>query len=53
MNILLVVLLVVAVVLLIVGGIVEAVKFLLWVGLVLLVIAALGFLLRVVTGRRG
>jgi hypothetical protein len=52
MNILLIVLAVLAVILLIVGGVVEAVQFLLWVGLVLLIVAAIAFLLRVITGRR-
>ncbi|MCU1438143.1 MAG: hypothetical protein JWP66_1230 [Naasia sp.] len=52
MNLLLVILVVVAVLLLIIGGITEAVSFLLWVGLVLLIVAAIAFLLRLVTGRR-
>ncbi|BDZ44880.1 hypothetical protein [Naasia aerilata] len=52
MNILLIVVAVIAIVLLIVGGAVKAVGFLLWVGLVLLLIAAVAFLLRVLTGRR-
>lgn len=51
MNRLLIVLAVVAIVLLIVGGVVPAVQFLLWVGLVLLIVAAIAFLLRVITGR--
>ncbi len=52
MNTLLVIVAVLAVILLIVGGIVQAVQFLLWVGLVLLILAAIAFLLRVITGRR-
>ncbi|WP_210479631.1 hypothetical protein [Naasia sp. SYSU D00948] len=52
MNTLLILLAILAVILLIVGGIVEAVQFLLWVGLVLLILAAIAFLLRVITGRR-
>ena len=52
MNTLLVIVAILAVILLIVGGIVEAVQFLLWVGLVLLIVAAIAFLLRVITGRR-
>ncbi len=52
MNTLLIIAAVLAVILLIVGGIVEAVQFLLWVGLVLLIVAAIAFLLRVISGRR-
>ncbi len=52
MNTLLVIVAILAVILLIVGGIVQAVQFLLWVGLVLLILAAIAFLLRVITGRR-
>jgi hypothetical protein len=51
-NTLLIIAAILAVVLLIVGGIVEAVQFLLWVGLVLLIVAAIAFLLRVISGRR-
>ncbi len=52
MNTLLIIAAILAVVLLIVGGIIEAVQFLLWVGLVLLIVAAIAFLLRVISGRR-
>ena len=52
MNTLLIIAAILAVILLIVGGIVEAVQFLLWVGLVLLIVAAIAFLLRVISGRR-
>jgi hypothetical protein len=52
MNTLLVIVAILAVILLIVGGMVQAVQFLLWVGLVLLIVAAIAFLLRVITGRR-
>jgi len=51
-NTLLIIAAILAVILLIVGGIVEAVQFLLWVGLVLLIVAAIAFLLRVISGRR-
>ena len=52
MNLLLTILAVLAVALLILGGVVEAVRFLLWVGLILLIVAAVVFLLRLLTGRR-
>ena len=52
MTTLLIVLALIGVALLIIGGVVQAVQFLLWVGLVLLILAAIAFLLRVVTGRR-
>ncbi|MFZ7087499.1 hypothetical protein [Curtobacterium sp. RRHDQ10] len=52
MNALLIVLAVIAVILLFVGGFVASVKFLLWVGIVLLVIAVIAWLLRTLTGRR-
>jgi membrane protein implicated in regulation of membrane protease activity len=52
LNLLLISLAVLAIILLIVGGAIAAVKFLLWVGLVLLIIAAIAFLVRVLTGRR-
>lgn len=52
MNILLTIILIAAVVLLIVGGLVEAVRFLLWVGLILVIIAVIVWALRVIAGRR-
>jgi hypothetical protein len=51
-NIVLIALAVLAVVMLIVGGAVAALKFLLWVGLVLLIVSGIAFLVRVFTGRR-
>ena len=53
MNILLIVIAIVAIALLLTGGLVHAVNFLLWVGLVLAIIAVIVFLARVITGRRG
>ena len=53
MNALLVILAVIAVVLLFVGGFAASLKFLFWVGIVLLVIAVIAWLLRSLTGRRG
>nr|WP_274635581.1 hypothetical protein [Microbacterium bovistercoris] len=52
MSILLIILAVIAIVLLFVGGFIAAVKWLLWVGLILLVIAVIAWLLRVIAGRR-
>ena len=52
MNILFVIVATIAVVLLITGGFVESLNFLLWVGVVLLVLAVIAFLLRMISGRR-
>ncbi|MFJ4296023.1 hypothetical protein ACRQ4C_15835 [Curtobacterium sp. SP.BCp] len=52
MNALLIILAVIAVILLFVGGFAASLKFLLWVGIVLLVIALVMWLLRTLTGRR-
>jgi hypothetical protein len=52
MNILSVIVATIAVVLLITGGFVQSLNFLLWVGVVLLVIAVIAFLLRMISGRR-
>ena len=52
MNALLIILAVIAVILLFVGGFAASLKFLLWVGIVLLIIAGIAWLLRTLTGRR-
>lgn len=52
MNILFVIVAVIAIVLLITGGFVQSLNFLLWVGVVLLIIAVIAFLMRMVSGRR-
>lgn len=52
MNIFLILIIIVAIALLLVGGLVEAVRFLLWVGLVLAIIAVIMWLLRAITGSR-
>jgi len=52
MNPLLVIVAIIAIILLFVGGFVESVKFLLWVGIVLLIIAVIVWLLRSISGRR-
>ncbi|BDZ53484.1 hypothetical protein [Agromyces marinus] len=51
MSILFIIIIVVAVVLAITGGLVESLNFLLWVGLVLLVLAAIAWLIRSMSGR--
>ncbi|MFC0680852.1 hypothetical protein ACFFGH_23730 [Lysobacter korlensis] len=52
MNLLLIIVIVAAVVLAIVGGLVEALQFLLWVGIILAVIAIIAWLLRTISSRR-
>ncbi|MGO3146091.1 MAG: hypothetical protein ACTIJ6_00285 [Leucobacter sp.] len=52
MNGLFVALIVIAIILALVGGFVKAVSFLLWVGIVLLVIAVIMWLLRSISGSR-
>ena len=52
MNILIVVVAVIAIVLLLTGGFVQSLNFLLWVGIILLVIAVIAFLARTITGGR-
>lgn len=52
MNLLVAIIAIVAVILLFTGGFVQSLNFLLWVGVVLLVIALIVFLLRFVTGRK-
>ncbi|WP_440711509.1 hypothetical protein [Herbiconiux sp. YIM B11900] len=52
MNILLIVIAVIAVILLFTGGFVSSLNFLLWVGVILLVLAVIVFLVRLLTGNR-
>ncbi len=52
MNILLIVIAVIAVILLFTGGFVSSLNFLLWIGIVLLVLAVIVFLVRMLTGNR-
>ncbi len=52
MNLLLIIVIIAAVVLALVGGLVEALQFLLWVGIILLVLAVIAWLLRMISGRR-
>lgn len=51
-NTLLIVAGVIAIVLLLVGGFTPALNFLLWVGLIILVVAVIGWLLSFASGRR-
>lgn len=52
MNIFLIIIAVIAIILLLTGGFVAAIHWLLWVGIVLLVIAVIVWLVRLLTGRR-
>jgi hypothetical protein len=52
MNILFVVIAIIAIVLAVTGGLVQSVNFLLWVGIVLLILAVIAFLIRSISGRR-
>jgi hypothetical protein len=52
MSILFVVIAVIAIILAITGGLVPAVSFLLWIGIVLLILAVIAFLIRTISGRR-
>lgn len=52
MNILVIIIAIIAVILLLTGGFVQSLNFLLWVGVVLLVLALIVFLLRFLTGNR-
>lgn len=52
MNLLVAIIAIVAIVLLLTGGFVQSLNFLLWVGVVLLVIALIVFLLRFISGRK-
>jgi hypothetical protein len=50
-NIFLIIIVVIAVVLFISGGLMQSLNFLIWVGVVLLVIAVITWLLRFISGR--
>ena len=51
MNTLLIIVGIIAIVLLLTGGLVESLNFLLWVGVVLLVLALIVWLVRMISGR--
>ncbi|KRE25976.1 hypothetical protein ASG80_03890 [Agromyces sp. Soil535] len=53
MNILLIVVAIIAIILLFTGGFVQSLNFLLWVGIVLLILAVIVWLVRMMTGSRG
>lgn len=53
MSPLLIIIAIVAVILLFTGGFIPSLQFLLWVGIVLLVIAVIMFLMRSMSGRKG
>ena len=52
MNGLFIIIIIVAIVLAVVGDLVEAVNFLLWVGIILAILAVIGWLIRSLTGRK-
>ena len=52
MSLFAIIIAIIAVILLVTGGFVQSLNFLLWVGIVLLVIAVIAFLLRSISGRR-
>ena len=52
MNILLIIVAIIAVILLFTGGLVESLQFLLWVGIVLLVLAVSASYVRMLTGKK-
>jgi hypothetical protein len=51
MNLLFIIIIIVAIVLAITGGFVQSVNFLLWVGIVLLILAVIAWLIRSLSGR--
>ena len=51
MGLLFIIIAVIAIILAITGGFVHAVSFLLWVGIVLLILAVIAFLIRSISGR--
>lgn len=52
MNILFWIIVIIAVVLLVVGGVVEAVRFLLWIGIALVLIAVIAWAIRKIAGNK-
>jgi hypothetical protein len=52
MGILLIIAAIIAIILLVTGGLIHALNFLLWVGVILLVLALIGWLIRSISGRR-
>lgn len=52
MNGIFIAIIIIAIILALVGGFVQAVNFLLWVGIVLLILAVIAWLIRSITGSR-
>ncbi len=52
MNILFWIIVIIAIVLLVVGGVVEAVRFLLWIGIALVLIAVIAWAIRKIAGNK-
>ncbi len=52
MNLLFLIVVIVAIVLAVTGGFIQSVNFLLWVGIVLLILAVIAWLIRMISGRR-
>ena len=52
MNTLLIIVAIIAVILLFTGGFVQSLNFLLWVGIILLVLAVIVWLVRMLTGKK-
>ena len=52
MSILFVIIAIIAIILAVTGGLVQSLNFLLWVGIVLLILAIIAFLIRSISGRR-
>jgi hypothetical protein len=52
MSILFVIIAIIAIILAFTGGFVAAVHWLLWVGIILLILAVIAFLIRTISGRR-
>jgi hypothetical protein len=51
MNILFIVIIVIAIIIAVTGGLIQSLNFLLWVGLLLLVLAVIAWLIRSLVGR--
>ena len=52
MSLVLAIIILIAIALLITGGMIQSLNFLLWVGLVLLIVSVISWLLRSISGRR-
>lgn len=52
MNILFVIIIIVAIIIAVTGGLVQSLNFLLWIGIILLILAVIAWALRAISGRR-